>query len=213
MAAPVLTLTALTPDSRSFDVEALSGGLQGGEELQGHSGASWVQPFFREKAERGVELDCAAFGAYTSITLSDTEANNLLIFDGGSTSNETKTINYAAGVVDAGLRVTATCDQKLRTMTYIGFHADGTYEASATLSDGSATVSALTMPSNAKGWCQVTFRSVEPGTFTFSITRTAGASTGYSKHQLIYMPVPVDPAKPRGGRIYQHMLSYGGPNA
>jgi hypothetical protein len=225
MAATVLTLTAKTYDAALLDLTAMTGGnsldigYTGADWLHINNNTLWNDPSIRIRKEQGNEQilpSLVTFGGNPAPTTSNGSAqSNVFTADTGDRTTGSAIFSGGIGVnvsnteLGNGVQVTFPLSRDLKTFWWLGHSRNGTFDATATLSDASATVTPYSLPTAAlnvqePGWFEVTFRGtywqVDAGvTVTIAITRTGGAT---ASGQILCRPwvllTPVPPSKPRG---------------
>ena len=228
MPAPFIRFaTATNPPSLDLSAVTSAGGVW--NELQGHTGADWAlydngSPFPRIKKEGGAQLGFDLFnngGIFPSYGLNSLSTITWTAGDDSQSQGGSRTtctvVNLAPSQASAGLRfssIVAVRGQS-RRLTFVGKTENGTYQAQASMADGSA--SATFAITNGQGFTL----DYHPGpdttetTLTLSIQRTASNGTdGYIYTQALYIAIPTDlEMAPASAAYFAYQNIDGGANA
>ncbi len=209
MAAPILTLTTLASNTDAVDLTALTGGVAGGYEIAGFTGADYFRKSnfgYATKLQGGGQL------AYTTFNDSGTAVSN-----GGAASRSNRASFEQADIVsggtgtsaggtyfghniaqaNSGIRSTCFADQKLRVLRF-AMECTGNFRVRVSLSDGSMPDQLLTLPTSGAAWWQCTWRAVQPNTFMNFEVRMLTGTNGQLLPEYAYIGVPTNPARPKG---------------
>ncbi len=207
MAAPILTLTTLASNTSAADLTALTGGVAGGYELAGFTGADYMRKqdhTYGNKAQGGRQLAYTTFndtgtplsnGWYASrINRGTADAADL------TSGDYAPATNYAGHLVpqaNSGIKATCFADQKLRVLRF-AMECTGNFRVRVSLSDGSVPDQLLTLPTSGAAWWQCTWRALQPNTFMNFEVRMLTGTNGQILPEYAYIGVPTKPARPKG---------------